>query len=60
MPRPKYISTLELVVHTYHEEKDGSDISVDNVVRSLQRAIEDIKDAGTPKAWMDVIYTEET
>lgn len=60
MPRPKYISTLELVFHVYHEEQDGSDISVDDVVRSLQQATEDTRDSGNYKAWMEVIYTEET
>ena len=57
---PKYISTLELVFHVHHDEKDGSDISVDDVVRSLQQAMSDTRDSGNYKAWMEVIYTEET
>ena len=60
MPRRKYISTLELVIQVSHDEKSGDDISTEEVITHLQQAIEDIKDAGTQKAWMEVIYTEET
>jgi|DEB0MinimDraft_3_1074331.scaffolds.fasta_scaffold14389_6 DNA-binding response OmpR family regulator len=59
-PAPKCVSTLELIIHVYHDKEDGSDISVDEVVKQLKQAIEDIKEAGTHKAWMETIYTEET
>lgn len=58
-PAPKCVSTLELIVHVYHDKEDGSDISVDEIVEQLKQAIEDIKEAGTHRAWMDIIYTEE-
>ena len=57
MPRPKYISTLELVTHVHHDNK--SDIPTDEVINALQTAISDIRDAGSYRAWMEVIYTEE-
>lgn len=59
MPRTKYISTLELVTHVHHDEKNGDDISIQEVLITLQNAISDIRDSGNYKAWMEVIYTEE-
>lgn len=58
MPRPKYTSTLELVTHVHHENK--SDIPTEEVIRTLQVAIADIRDAGSYEAWMELLTTEET
>ncbi len=60
MPKPKYVSTLELVTHVYHDRQDGNDIRIEDVIEGLQNAIADIKSSGSFGAWMEVIYTEET
>lgn len=59
MPKPKYVSTMEVVIHVYHDDEYGADINNDEVVKQLKQITKDVDDYGYG-AWMEVIYTEET
>ncbi len=59
MAKPKHVSTLEVVIHVYHEDKHGADINNDEVVKQLKQMTKDVNDYGYG-ALMEVTYTEET
>ena len=59
MAKRKYVSTLEVIIHVYHDDKYGEDIDDNDIVNQLKQVTRDVDDYGH-KAWMEVIYTEET
>tara|TARA_R100001460_G_scaffold32010_3_gene62992 strand:- start:6806 stop:6985 length:180 start_codon:yes stop_codon:yes gene_type:complete len=59
MAKRKYVSTLEVIIHVHHDDKYGEDIDDNEIVKQLKQVTRDVDDYGY-KAWMEVIYTEET
>tara|TARA_B100001248_G_C27104724_1_gene328582 strand:+ start:147 stop:590 length:444 start_codon:yes stop_codon:yes gene_type:complete len=59
LPYKKYVSGFEVNVNVHHNDKEGNDISDDDVIKQLKALIKNVKEHGY-LPWTEITYTEET
>lgn len=58
LPMKKYVSGFEVTVDVHHNDKQGNDISSDDVIKQLKGLIKNVKEHGHVP-WMELTFTDE-